>query len=51
LALAPTLTAETSHDLLQTLMQLISLRAQSRGGSGALLADARDEMKGFFWAL
>jgi hypothetical protein len=37
--------------LLQTLMQLISLRAQGRGGSGARLADARDEMKGFFWAL
>jgi len=47
-ALAPALTAEISHDLLQTLMQLISSSAQGRGGCGALLADARDEMKGFF---
>ena len=50
-ALAPALTAEASHDFLQTLMQLMSLRAQGGGGASALAADALDEMKGFFWAL
>jgi hypothetical protein len=50
-ALASTLTAEASHDFLKTLMQFICLRAQGCGGFGALLADARDDMKAFFWAL
>ena len=47
-ALASTLAAETSHDFLQTLIALKRLRAQGRGGSGALLADSLDDMKVFF---
>jgi hypothetical protein len=46
-ALAPTLTTETSHDFLQTLMQLSRLRAQGRGGSGTRLADSLNEMQQF----
>jgi hypothetical protein len=47
-ALASALTAEPPHHLLQTLMQLMGLRAQGRGGNGALLAHALDEVKVFF---
>lgn len=47
-ALASALTAKTPHHLLQSLMQLMSLRAQGRSRPGTLLADARDEMEGFF---
>ena len=47
-ALAPALAAKPPHHLLQSLMQLMGLRAQGRGGLGALLADVLDEVKGFF---
>jgi hypothetical protein len=39
-ALAPTLTTETSHDFLQTVMALSGLRTQGRGGFGIRLADS-----------
>jgi hypothetical protein len=47
-ALAPTLTTETSHDFLQTVMELSGLRTQGRGGFGIRLADSFNEMKAFF---
>jgi hypothetical protein len=45
LPLAPALTAKTPHHLLQSLMQLMGLRAQGRGGHGTLLADLLDEVR------